>query len=421
MNEALLQFIWKHQLLDTSTSFITNTYEEIIILKQGTLNNDAGPDFTNAKIKIGNTIWAGNIELHVKNSDWVLHRHDDNKAYKNIILHVVYDYNKDIDLPFPVLELKKYIPIKLIENYKLLNEKAISIPCSSLINKVNTITILQQLEKMLYERMAAKTSTIELLLKKYNNNWQEVFYITTARAFGLHINQDAFEHLAISIPLKIISKHKSNLHQLESLLYGQAGFLENDVEDDYFISLKKEYQYLKTLYKLETIEVHHFKFLRLRPANFPTVRIAQFANLLHTSIHLFSKITEAKSINDLQKLLQVTVSDYWKTHYSFTQKEIKKTERKIGIASIDLMLINAIIPTLYIYGKHQGIEQLCNNAIDFLEEIKPEKNSIIALMNDIGFESKNASDTQAILHLKKNYCDLKRCLECSIGYSILKK
>jgi len=273
---------------------------------------------------------------------------------------------------------------------------------------------------MLTERLEAKTVYIQTLLSQYNHNWHEVFYIVLARSFGLQINQDAFEQLAKSIPLSLFAKHKNNIFQLEALLYGQAGFLFDYFDELYPIQLQKEYQYLHKLHNLQSIEKYHWKFLRLRPANFPTIRIAQFAQLLFQSTHLFSKITEAKSIKEMQQLFQVEVSDFWQSHYTFLESSLEKT-KTIGNSFIQLIIINAVLPAIYVYGKLQGKEAYCIKAIEFLKQLKTEKNTIIDQWNLLGVKSENAADSQALLQLKKYYCDKKRCLECSIGFAIMKK
>ncbi len=420
MNELLFQYIWKHQLFDTKQLLYTTAKETLLVLQQGIQNTNAGPDFSNAKIKIGTTTWAGNIEVHLKSSDWIAHKHQHNKAYNNIILHVVYEHDKEIEMPCAVLELKTHISQKIIHSYNTLYQSKEKIPCANVLKDVPAITILQQQERMLYERLEQKTNYIHTLLQQYNNDWQEVFYILIARSFGLHINQDAFEQLAKSLPLKIIAKHKNNIVQVESMLYGQAGFLELQTSnDDYFLSLQKEYYYLQKVYKLKPIQNHLFKFLRLRPPNFPTIRIAQLAKLLVTSTHLFSKITEAKTIHELKQFFDVETSEYWRTHVHFTTTT-KNTRRHLGSNYIDTMLINAIIPTLYIYGMLQANKEISKRAITLLEKIKPEKNAVINAMQSLGVETKHAADTQALLQLKKHYCDKKLCMQCSIGYKILK-
>jgi hypothetical protein len=294
------------------------------------------------------------------------------------------------------------------------------IPCSNSIQNVREITIQQQLDRMLTERLEDKTKLIQDLLIRYNNNWQEVFYIQLARGFGIHINQDAFEQVALQTPLNLFAKHKNNLLQIEALLFGQAGFLNDYFDEKYPELLRGEYLYLQKLHALHPIEKKQWKFLRLRPANFPTIRLAQFAQLLHESTHLFSKITEAKTIKDLEKLFQFTVSDYWLRHYTFLEKSDEK-KKNLGKSFTHTLIINSIVPILFIYGKLQGKEEFCQKAIDFLKEIPAEKNAQMNQWKNLGLTISTSEDSQALLQLKKKYCDKKLCLECSIGYSILKK
>jgi hypothetical protein len=423
MSENLLQFIWQFRLYNASKPLLTNEGLEVIVIHPGTLNKHAGPDFLEAKIKIGNTLWVGNIEVHLKSSDWKKHQHEQNENYSNLIVHVVYEHDVEVETHnnshFPTIELKYHLDKKWLYKYESMMNEQQFIPCEKYIEEVREITIHQQLDRMLTERLEAKTVYIQTLLSQYNHNWHEVFYIVLARSFGLQINQDAFEQLAKSIPLSLFAKHKNNIFQLEALLYGQAGFLFDYFDELYPIQLQKEYQYLQKLYHLKPIEKYRWKFLRLRPANFPTIRIAQFAQLLFQSTHLFSKITEAKSIKEIEQLFQIEVSDFWQSHYTFLETSLEKT-KSIGHLFIQLIIINAVIPAIFEYGKLQGKEAYCIKAIEFLKQLKAEKNMIIDQWNLLGIHCENAADSQALLQLKKSYCDKKRCLECSIGFAVLK-
>jgi hypothetical protein len=299
-------------------------------------------------------------------------------------------------------------------------EQQLFIPCAKSIHKVKEITITQQIDRMLAERLEEKTVYINDLLQRFKNNWQEVFYIELARGFGIHINQDIFERMALQTPLQLFAKHKQQLVQIEALLFGQAGFLDDYFDESYPMALQQEYAYLKKLYSLHPVEKHLWKFLRLRPVAFPTIRLAQFAQLLHESTHLFSKVIEADSLKEIEKLFQMTVSDYWLTHYTFQEKSNERTKH-LGKTFIHTLIINVIIPTVFIYGKLQAKEAYCHKAIDWLKEMKIENNSIITQWISLGIEPSSAADSQALLQLKKKYCDKKRCLECGIGYAILKQ
>ena len=423
MSENLLQFIWLHRLYDSSRKLLTIDGDEINILHPGLLNTNAGPDFLEAKIKIGNTLWVGHIELHKKSSDWNKHQHHLNTNYDKLILHVVYEYDTEIinnnDFSFPTLELQTYISKSLLIRYEKLMRNNKFIACEDSISTMQPLIIHQQLSRMLADRFEEKTLLIQQQLKSKKNNWQEIFYIQLARGFGIHINQDIFEQLALNTPLQLLTKHKNNRNQIEALLFGQAGFLDDYFDENFPLFLQKEYNYLKSLYQLNPLQKSHWKFLRLRPANFPTIRIAQFAALITSSHHLFSKLIEATSIQEIEKLFHISLSDYWQTHYSFEEKSVTK-EKSLGKTFIQTLIINVVIPMLYNYGKQQGKNEFCDKAINFLEKLAPEKNSIIESWKLVGIVVNSAAETQALLQLKHKYCDTKRCLECCIGYRLLK-
>ncbi|MBK7762683.1 MAG: DUF2851 family protein [Bacteroidetes bacterium] len=422
MKENLFQFIWLHRLYGHSKALETIDGEPLLVINPGILNTHAGPDFLAAKIKIGNTIWVGNVELHLKSSDWFKHQHQTNKAYAKLILHVVYEHDEVLpsneSLQFPTLELKDYIQLPLLEKYNSMMNAIGFIPCEEKFSTISLFTKQVQLDRMLIERIEEKTHHLTHLLQKYRNNWQEVFYIQMAKGFGLHINQDVFESLAMHTPLKLLTKYKHNPLQIEALLFGQSGFLDDYFDEAYPLALQKEYHYLQNLHQLQPIEKHLWKFLRLRPANFPTLRIAQFAALISNSSQLFSKITEAESLNEIENYFTLTLHEFWLTHYSFQEKSAEKN-KNLGKTFIQNLIINAIVPTLFIFGKVHGNEVYCERALDFLQQLPAEKNSITEAWKNLGLAVNNAADTQALLQLKHHYCDTKLCLSCTIGYSIL--
>ena len=418
-SEDLLQFVWQYGFIEKRTELKTLEGETVQILQTGSLNSNAGPDFLNAKIKIGETLWAGNIELHLKSSDWIKHKHDENPNYDKLILHVVYENDVPLDINFPTLELKNHIRPSLLERYEELMRIDRQIPCQSYVKDISELRKTHTIERVLIERLERKTKDIKELLLATNNHWEEVFYILIARNFGLKINQEPFQKIAENTPLKIFAKHKNNLQQIEAILFGQAGFLEQEITDSYFLQLKKEYSFLKKLYSLKNIPEHRIKFLRLRPANFPTIRLAQFAALLHQSTHLFSKILETKEVNKIFSLFNISASEYWNSHYRFGDSSEVEQVKTLGKSFVELMIINTIIPTLFVYGKLKGEDHYCTRAMRWLEDLKPEKNSITKQMQSIGFKLENAKDSQALLELKNNYCDSKQCLKCRIGYAIM--
>lgn len=421
MKEEFLHYIWKYKLYKNGNLTAQNQ-EKIEILNQGTHNFDSGPDFFNAKIKINETIWAGNVEVHINSSDWFAHNHHKDKAYDNVILQVVYNHDKDIvrtnGQPIPTLEIK--FDKKLLNNYESLIKSEYWISCQNDIREIDSFTVQNWLEKLTIERLEEKSERINELLKQTNNGWETAFYFQLARNFGFKLNSDPFELLAKSLPLAYLAKHKDDLSQIEALLFGQAGFLNDESGDDYYERLKKEYQYLQKKFNLKPIEKHLWKFLRSRPGNFPSVRIAQFAMLVYKSTALFSKILETKTINDFYKLFIVKPSDYWENHYVFNKESIKKS-KIIGKSAVDIILINTIVPFLFIYGKAKGIQNLQDRSIRLLESLKPEKNSIITKWNDLDINASNAFDTQALIQLKNNYCNPKKCLNCQIGNRIIRK
>ncbi len=424
MTENLLQFIWQHRLYASKEPLKTAEGETLLVLHPGTLNTHAGPDFLEARIILNSTLWAGNIEVHVKSSDWILHQHQKDANYDRLILHVVYLHDATISTSqgtvFSTIELKSYVEESLFERYRQLMESNRFIPCDSRIATVSTLTVQMQLERMLAERLEEKTGRIIELLNLKKNNWHEVFYIQLARAFGLHINQDAFERVALQTPLHLFEKYKNQQPIIEALLFGQAGFLSDYFDEPYPDVLHSEYQYLKKLYALEPISVHLWKFLRLRPANFPTIRLAQFAQLIVQSTHLFSKILNAQSLSELEDLFDVEVSGFWLNHYTFRDESAQK-KKHLGKSFIHTLISNAVVPSLFIYGKLQGQNHLCERAIYFLQQLPAETNQIIRKWESKMGVAKNAADTQARLQLHKKYCLPKKCLSCGIGYEILKR
>ncbi len=420
MSEKLLHYIWQYKLYNPH-NLQTDTGEKIEVIDHGKLNSDAGPDFFNAKIKIGDTLWAGNIEIHSNSSDWKRHNHQNNKAYNSVILHIA----DNIDSPIlrndgekiPQLQLSYPQEIKL--QYEYLLKNAQWIPCADKLHLVDSFTKQSWLNSLIFERLEEKANAIFNLLQDNKNNWEEAFYITLARNFGFGINGDAFEQLARSLPLTFLGKHKNNLFQLEALLFGQSGLLSNDTSDDYQKALLKEYDFLKLKFNLTPIDSSQWKFLRLRPANFPPVRIAQFASLIHHSSKLFSRIIENPNIETLQQLFNCEPSDYWKTHFLFGSKSAAKS-KKLSKSSAHIILINTVVPFLFCYGKKKQDEDIQSKAIELLEKIPAEKNSIIEHWKELGIEADSAYFSQALLQLKKNYCDNKKCLQCRFGHKVLK-
>ncbi len=422
MTEDFLHYVWKYKAFNLS-GLKTLEGETIQIIKTGEHNQDEGPDFFNTRLKIGTTTWAGNIEIHLKSSDWRKHLHNNNGNYNNLILHLVYENDEDIahtGKPVATAELKTLIDKNLLNKYNQLLYAKQWIPCANQLKTVSTFTLNNWLERLLIERLERKAKTISSLLELNKNNLEETFYINLARNFGMKVNAVPFELLAKSLPNSFLGKHKSSLFQVEALLFGQSGLLEKQFKDDYPNQLKKEYEFLQKKFSLQPIEAHLWKFLRLRPVNFPTVRIAQLASLIHNSSGLFSKIMEAQKVEELRKLLIAETSDYWNTHYVF-DKASPMQKKNLGSVAIDNILINSIVPFMFVYAGYKGLEEYKDKAVAFLEQLGSEKNNIIERFTELGLKSLHASNSQSLLELKNEYCSFKKCLNCGIGISLLKK
>ena len=422
MTEDFLHYVWKYKAFNLS-GLKTPEGETIQVIKTGEHNKDAGPDFFNARLKIGNTTWAGNIEIHLKSSDWRKHLHNNNGNYSNLILHLVYENDEDIahtGKPVATAELKTLIDKNLLNKYNQLLYAKQWIPCSNQLNSVSSFTLNNWLERLLIERLERKAKTISSLLELNKNNLEETFYIHLARNLGMKVNTVPFELLAKSLPNSFLGKHRSSLFQVEALLFGQSGLLEKQFKDDYPNQLKKEYQFLQKKFSLRPIEEHLWKFLRLRPVNFPTIRIAQLASLIHNSSGLFSKIMEAQKVEDLRTLLNAETSEYWDTHYVFDKKSVEQ-KKNLGTVAIDNIIINSIVPFMFVYADYKGIEEYKDKAVCILEQLSSEKNNIIEKFAELGIKSKNAANSQSLLELKNEYCSFKKCLNCGIGISLLKK
>lgn len=416
MTERLLQFIWQFQYFNKS-ELLTSAGESLQIIFPGKYNTNQGPDFSEAKIKIGNTTWAGNIELHFKTSDWEKHNHHKDENYNNVILHAVWE-NDTSQNAIPILELKERVSKILLQRYEELMKSTGFIACENSIHYVRDITWKSWKERLLEERLIRKSKIVEDYLQQSNYHWEETFWWLLARSFGMKVNADAFEEMARSLPVNILAKHKNQIHQLEALLLGQMNLLNKDFEEDYPGMLKKEYDFYKKKYNLKSISSNAF-FLRMRPGNFPTIRLAQLAMLVVESAHLFSKIKEAISLADVKKWFDITANDYWHYHYSFDEPSSFKKKR-LGATMINNIIINTIAPIVFAYGNYHNEEKYKEKALQWLEEPAAENNSITKKFEQLNIENINAFDSQALIELKNEYCNKKKCLECSVGNSILK-
>ncbi len=421
MKEDLLQYAWQYRLYD-ERQLHTVDGEPISVINVGELNRDAGPDFFNVKVKIGNTVWAGNVEIHVNASDWHKHGHGSDRHYDSVILHVVDHSDARIARPngdiIPQLELKlDETTLSKYEDFKKPHEW---IHCEKHWNRLAPEFLTLQLCRMLHLRLTRKAEEIFRLLESCKNNWPEVFYRILAKSFGMHTNAMPFDRLAQSIPIQCLAKHKDHLEQIEALFFGQAGLLDNPPSDKYEELLLREYTFLHTKFGVKHIDPTLWKFARMRPNNSPYVRIAQFASLVHRSNNLFSKILETDGLTNARKLLEPEVSNYWHTHTKFGVNSPYST-KKMSDATLDLLLINAVIPTLYAYSIRKEDEKLQERILSLLEQMEPEKNHTIAGWGKFGVSSENAFQSQALIELKTQFCDTHNCLQCSIGHKLLAK
>jgi hypothetical protein len=421
MTEEFLQYIWKHTLFDRSRLF-TSDGKTVEIVRTGLLNTDSGPDFFNARIKIDGTLWAGNVEVHIKSSAWGQHKHQYDEAYKNVILHVVWEDDEPVmradKTLIPAVELKHIVPKDVYKRYSELRFSSHSIPCEKEIYKVDSLTLHSWMDRLLAERLERKTDYIDARLKASINDWEEIFYQTLLRNLGNPINTEPFERLATALPHKLIDKHKLQPLQVEALLFGQAGLLEGNFKDEYALKLQKEYTYLKRKLSLTPISKSEWKFMRIRPPSFPTMRLAQLAAILTKHNRLFRTIIEKEKPKDIASLFAIKPSAYWQTHYRF-DKPSTRNEGSMGKTTIDLLIINAIAPIMFLYGKHKDDDALCEKAMNLLHSIKPEKNSIIEKWEALKIHAADAYDTQALIQLRKEYCDKRRCIHCAIGHKLM--
>jgi Protein of unknown function (DUF2851) len=416
MTEQLLQFIWQFSYFNKG-ELQTVAGERIELIHAGQHNTNQGPDFTNAKIKIGTTTWAGSVELHIRSSDWEKHRHTGDRNYDNVILHVVWEDDAPAGT-LPVLELKDRISGLLLQRYEDLMQSQSFIACEKMLHTVPALTWKSWKDRLLAERLTRKSGLVMQYFEQSGSHWEEACWWLLARNFGIKINADAFEQVARSLPLNLLAKARHQIHQLESLLMGQAGLLNRDFEEDYPQLLQKEYAFQRRKYKLNPTPGILY-FLRMRPVNFPTIRLAQLAMLIHGSTHLFAKVKDSESLAAVKTWLNVTANDYWHYHYRFDEPAAYRPKH-LGESMITNIVINTLCPLLFAYGCYQGEPAYKNKALQWLEESAPENNAITRGFSQLGVVAGNAFDTQALLELKNGYCNHKRCLGCAAGNNLMK-
>ncbi len=421
MTEELLQYIWQMGLFNAN-DLQTTQGQSVVILKRGRLNTDSGPDFSNARIRIGDTEWAGHIEIHLHSDDWFRHRHHLDKAYNNTILHVVLEFRNDIfrqdGSMVPCINIGGRIRQGIVEQYETLSGSRLWIACAGFIHRVDHFTVSQMLDRVLIQRLERKTDQVKQWLDKLDADWSHVLYLAISRSFGFGTNSDAFEQLAIHVPLNILGKHRNDQGELEALFFGTAGFLDNEPQDEYQKGLQDEWEFFRVKYQLRGLGQNAFKFMRMRPGNFPTLRISQLAALMAGNHHLFSLVLNEDEPAKIIACFRVTASAYWQTHYKFG-KTVQPHSTELSIAAIQNILINAVVPVLFVYGQTQNDERMTAKAINLLHQLPAEHNHIITEWSKYGIHSRTAFDSQALLELKHNYCDEKKCLECRIGSKVL--
>ena len=422
MDESFLHYIWKFLKFNVKNLKTTENLP-LTILDPGGHNLDSGPDFEQARIKIDSIEWAGHVEIHVQSSDWEKHKHHLDKTYDNVVSHVVWENDKQVHIhsePIPTLELKGRIEQSSIRDYNNFISTNKEIVCSDSLNLISKMTFNSMLDRVAVERLEKKGKRILKILSTNHNDWEATTYICLAQNFGFSTNKDSFRRLVESLPFQVISKYFGSIRSLEALLFGQAGFLE-DPKDSYQDALHKEYQFLKSKHQLESkLQRSNWKFSKIRPSNFPTVRLAQFASILSTRDHLFSKLITISNAKDLSNLFRTSPSDYWKTHYDFGKK-IERRPVKIGNSSIDNVMINTIAPLLAAYRTYSGTQEYLDLAISILEHTKPESNRITKKWERTDQQPQHAFDSQALIELYTSYCSHKKCLNCNVGIEILSK
>lgn len=422
MTEAFLQYVWQHQLLEEGLA--TADGQPLSVERAGIHNLDAGPDFLNASLRIGELRWVGNVEVHIKSSDWNRHHHTADHAYDNVVLHVVYEDDAEVSTAdgnkIPTLELRRFLPDYLWNNYEeLINPpEPLDIPCAPYLDGVSSFERGHLMDRLAIERLQHKTDVVQRLLKESKGNWEECCYWLMAHYFGAKINAFPFELMAKATPLRLIARWKDNPMRVEALLMGQAGLLEDYFEDDYPRQLQTDYQALRAGASLTPISGYLWKFFRLRPGSFPTIRISQFAQLLSVSSNLFSKLLETPNADDLVRFFEVQAADYWSCHYRFDVPSPAKS-KPMGRAFIEVILINAWVPILFEYGVQHGQECYQEQALNILQQLHPERNNIINHWSRLGISPGNAAESQALLQLHNDYCTNRRCLQCPWGYHII--
>lgn len=429
--EKLLHYVWKHKLFPPQELFTTDG-RSVEVVDPGLANIHAGPDFFNAKVKIDGTMWVGNVEIHTRSSDWYLHRHHLDRAYDNVVLHVAETIDGDIadSGGRQITQMQLGVPQTVADNYRELLTADCYPPCYRIVAALPRLIVRSWLSALEVERLERKTQDIERRVRLCGGSWENACFVTLARNYGFGVNTDAFEQWALNVPLDKAAHHRDDLFQIEALFMGQAGLLDIDtipqwyrdeaLKEGYFTRMANEYRFLAHKFSLTPVDSALWRFLRLRPQNFPHIRISQLARLYHERRAGLSVLLEAETIDRLREVLQTRVTPYWETHYTFGSTSTA-TQKNLSQASLNLLIINTVAPMLFAYGRHVGRELFCERAVSLLEALKAENNNIVRMWSSCGLTAESAGDSQALIQLKKEYCDRKDCLRCRIGYEYLKR
>ncbi|SRX54754.1 DUF2851 family protein [Aequorivita sp. CIP111184] len=421
MKEDFLHYVWKFQKFDVC-GFLTTNNEKFHIRNNGSHNLNSGPDFFNSQIELDGQLWAGNVEIHIKSSDWYAHGHETDPAYDNVILHVVWEHDAEVfrndGSKIPTFVIKEHVPKSTLEHYKKLFSKDKKwINCETDFESVDDFIIENWLERVFFERLQKKESQLLKELEDSQNHWESLLFRMLCKNFGLKVNGDSFFSIAKSLDFSVVKKCSQERQDLEAILMGQAGLLEGENEDWYFKTLKSQYEYLKHKFNLQNENVITPKFFRLRPPNFPTLRLAQFAMLYFERDNLFSKVIAVQDVKDFYELFNIYGSDYWDTHYNFGISSLERKKR-ITKSFVDLLIINTIIPLKFCYAVQQG-RDISEELLNLASKISSEENTIVKKFNSLRHTSKNAYQSQALLQLKDEYCDNNKCLQCAVGNLII--
>ena len=424
--ELLLHYCWRHRLF-TPSGLHTTDGKSIEVLDPGLHNRNAGPDFFNAKVKIDGQLWVGNVEIHTRASDWYAHHHDTDRAYDNVILHVVEVADTDITLHNGrrLPQIEGYVPTYVVDNYRQLLQADRYPPCCQIIAELPPLLTHAWMSALQTERLEQKTNAIRAEAERWNDDWEQTFFISLARSFGFGLNSDAFEQWARALPLNILAHQRDDRLQTEALFLGQAGMLHDSegdaaTHDEHFVHLQREYAFLQHKYRLAPIERKRWRYLRLRPQNFPQIRLMQLMQLYLDGHLSLRRLLEQPDVESIEQLWQTGVEGYWQTHYVFG-RESASSDKRLSRQALQSLIINTAVPMLFAYGRRQGNETLCDKAFALLEQLQPEDNNIVRLWAECGLKARDAGDTQALIQLKKQYCDRHECLRCRIGYEYMRR